>query len=185
MKPKILIINTCTYDMHYYEFVKPIEEVVKKNGFTFKTVKYLDLTTKDIDYAGKIIICGTSLRDFEYMKHPESFNFIKNYNNSILGICAGMQIVCTLYGCKLQNSIDMGLSNIDIKGFLEVDDELTVYELHNKTVAHDMMLKKEFLIYGYNKNAQAVKHKEKPFFLTLFHPEVRNRHIIEIFLKAF
>ena len=63
-----LIINICKEPLHYYEFVKPIEDIVKEKAIHYKDVK-------DISKEDYIIICGTSLRDNDYLKHDLFFCF--------------------------------------------------------------------------------------------------------------
>ena len=43
MKRKILIVNMCKELLHYYEFVKPIEGIVKEYNLDFQTVNYFEI----------------------------------------------------------------------------------------------------------------------------------------------
>jgi anthranilate/para-aminobenzoate synthase component II len=49
-------------------------------------------------------------------------------------------------------------------------------------VKEDARLKDVFDIFSKTKYVQAIKHKTKPFYGVLFHPEVRNKGLIEKFL---
>jgi GMP synthase (glutamine-hydrolysing) len=172
--------------MHYYEFVKPIEDIVKKTHMDFTSVHYNNLNKKIIDSVSKIIICGTSLRDFTYMKDMEKFSFLKNIKKPVLGICGGMQLMCKAFGCSLTKETQIGLSRTIFNGFLGLDGARDVYELHNMIVKDDFVLKKNFDILARNeknKSVQAVKHTSLPVYGTLFHPEVRNKDVIERFVR--
>ena len=58
--------------------------------------------------------------------------------------------------------------------------EFEAYELHNYSVKPS----KDFEILAKSKKCvQAIKHKSKPIYGILFHPEVRNKWIIKRFLK--
>ena len=63
----ILIVNVCKEKLHYYEFIKPIEEILKKNEIKFVTKHYKDISKSDLKECEKIIICGTSLRDNQFL----------------------------------------------------------------------------------------------------------------------
>ncbi|MBI2004350.1 hypothetical protein HYS72_02700 [Candidatus Pacearchaeota archaeon] len=65
----ILIINICKEKLHYFEFVKPIEDILRKENIEYQTIYYKKLTDKELlnKKLEKIIICGTSLKDNEYL----------------------------------------------------------------------------------------------------------------------
>jgi hypothetical protein len=63
----ILIISTCSQNLNENEFVRPIEKLLLKNGFDYKTKHYSEIS--DVSEYDKIIICGTALKDFEYLKN--------------------------------------------------------------------------------------------------------------------
>jgi anthranilate/para-aminobenzoate synthase component II len=175
----ILIINLCKERLHYYEFVKPILDIVKDN---YLLVDYHELNEKNRNRVDKIIICGTSLQDFHYLKHMHRFEFLKDIDKPVLGICAGMHILCLLHGCELANGNAVGLKKVEFKNFLGMDGDMEVYELHNKIVKDDAALHKNFQICSKDKYVQAVKHKTLPHYGTMFHPEVRNKDLIRNFL---
>jgi len=171
----ILIIKIINKKFHYFEFVKPIEDVLRNNKIDFKTVDYEKLNEDIIKKANKIIISGTSLKDNEFLEDIDKFKWIKNYNNPILGICGGMHILGLIYDGKLNKQQEIGLNEISFKGeFLGFKNKLEVYELHNYCA-----FSKEFKTYAESKKCpQAIKHKKKPFYGVLFHPEVRNKKLI-------
>lgn len=178
---KILIINVCKHELHYFEFVKPVEDIVVKAGFECNIVHINHFDRKHLDSSDKIIICGTSLRDFDYEK--KDFLWIKLCTKPILGICAGFQIICKLYGQKTLKGLDIGLKEVFFeKEFLGLKDNKQVYCLHNNIIITNNKFGEKCEVYDNSKYIQAIKMYSKHIYATLFHPEVRNKTIIENFL---
>jgi GMP synthase (glutamine-hydrolysing) len=176
----ILIIKICNKNFHYYEFIKPIEDVLKKNNIEFQTIHYKNVSDVLLKKAEKIIISGTSLKDNGFVKDISNFNWIKEQNKPILGICGGMHILGLIFNGELKKQQEIGLTNVELKKkFLGFIRKIEVYELHNFYA-----ISYEFEIFGKSKKCpQAVKHKNKPFFGVLFHPEVRNKDLIVNFVN--
>lgn len=173
----ILLINVCKEYLHYYEFVKPIEKTLKNNNIKFMTKHYRELTKNDLLKADKVIICGTSLKDNEFIKDIKDFEWIKDFNKPLLGICAGMQIIGLIFKGKLKKKTEIGATEVIFKKkFLGFEGRKEVYELHN--YYSDFSKLKDFEIFAKNPIPQAVKHKEKEIYAVLFHPEVRSEEII-------
>ena len=80
----ILLLNTSVESLHYYEFVKPIEDIIKNQNLKFKTLHYTQLKNKDLSGYEKIIICGTSLKDNKYLDDLEFFVWLKELKKPIL-----------------------------------------------------------------------------------------------------
>jgi GMP synthase (glutamine-hydrolysing) len=176
----ILVIDVCKEKLHYLEFVKPVEDVLKKNRTKYFTKHYKNIRDSDLKKAKKIIICGTSLKDFEYSKHLKDFRWIKNFDKPILGICAGMQITSEIFGGKIKKQTEIGYYFENFKkDFLSLNEEHEVYHLHNCYAT----LPKDFEQFTDGKIPQAIKHKTKDIYGVLFHPEVRNKKLIEEFVK--
>ena len=160
----ILIINICKEKLHESEFVKPIEDIVKKID-KVKIVNCQNLTIKEVNNADKIIIAGTSLKDNDFLMHLDKFSWIKNTNKKILGICGGAHIICLVLGYKLKKKKEIGLKDLGLKKeFLGMKGKMQVYHLHQFYVLPEV----------YNKGN---------IYTTLFHPEVRNKNLIENFVK--
>jgi GMP synthase (glutamine-hydrolysing) len=179
----ILLINICKERLHYYEFVKPIEDIIKACGKEFNTIGYKDVSLNNLMGAEKIIISGTSLQDFSYSEDSVLFSWIKKQQVPILGICGGMQLLCRTFGCEMIEGQEIGLIKAKFSDdFLGMAREKEIYALHNMAVKEDARLKDVFDIFSKTKYVQAIKHKTKPFYGVLFHPEVRNKGLIEKFL---
>ena len=176
----ILIINICSHNLHYFEFVKPIEDVLIKNNFEFETRFYKELKPELISEVDKIIISGTSIKDNNFLKNLNFFKWIKDFEKPILGICGGMHILGLIYNGKIKKQQEIGLTQVDFKDeFLGLKENVEVYELHNYCIESN-----EFEIFAESRNCrQATKHKYKPFYGVLFHPEVRNKNLIVDFGK--
>jgi GMP synthase-like glutamine amidotransferase len=183
-KNKILILNVCKNKLHFFEFVKPIEEVLKKEKISFFTKHYLDLKKNDLKKFDKIIICGTSLRDNGYLNNLNNFDWIKDFKKPLLGICAGMQIISIVFNSnknKLKNKKEIGFYYETFnENFLNIKKgEQQVYLLHKNYVP----LPGNFKKFTSSKIPQAIKHQEKEIYGVLFHPEVRQKDLIKEFIK--
>ena len=172
----ILILNICKEKLHYFEFVKPVEDILNGVGGEFTTVNICDLNL-DLNF-DKIIICGTSLKDNSYL--DIDLSLIKSTTVPVLGICGGFQKICLEFGATLQKETEIGFYKENFtKEFLGLTEEQEVYHLHNNYVT----LPDEFESFTDSKITQAVKHKAKEIYGTLFHPEVRNKNLILEFVK--
>ena len=181
MKGKmILIINICKEKLHYFEFVKPVLDILEKNKISYFTKHYFDLKNDDLNKADKVIICGTSLFDNEFVKDINRFLWLKDFEKPVFGICGGMQIIGLVFGGELKRKAEIGFYCGDFKKeFFGVSREQEVYHLHNFYV--DFSKLNDFEIYSENKVIQAVKHRDKEIYGVLFHPEVRQKSLIRNF----
>ena len=175
----ILVINTCAEKLHHFEFVKPVEDILSSAGLPYITRHYEDIKDSDLDVADKIIICGTSLKDSLFVYNIDKFRWIMTTDRPLLGICAGMQIIGILYGGTLKSTTEVGFYKECFRDFLSLTGEQEVFHLHNYYVEFELL--NEFEIFSKGTIAQAVKHKEKPIYGVLFHPEVRQRELITDF----
>ncbi len=159
----ILIINLCKEKLHYYEFVKPIEDILKNKKIGFFTRHYNKISGNDLKKAEKIIICGTSLKDNGFLKDIKKFGWLKNFKKPVLGICGGAHIIGIVFGGKLEKKKEIGFKEIETRGFLGINGKRQVYHLHQFYVLPEI-------------------YKKDNFYAVLFHPEVRNKDVIERFV---
>ena len=176
----ILIISTCSEKLSEREFVTPISKIV--GAANQKILHYTECTEQNIFDFEKILICGTSLQDNSYQKDIDKFKIIlTNFEKPILGICSGMQIVCTIFGDKIIKNLEIGMVDIET---LEKNSlckgKFQAYSIHNNSVGNLVY----FTILAQSETSiQVIKHKTKDIFGVSFHPEVRNESIIENFLS--
>lgn len=181
-KQNILLINICKEKLHYYEFVKPVCDILDKEKIKYFVKKYHNISKKDLKKSSKVIICGTSLFDNEFIKDISRLSWVLNFHKPILGICGGMQIIGIIFGGKLNRKTEIGFyKEIFKKEFLNLCGEKEIYHLHNNYI--DFSKIKNFEIYCGNGISQAVIHREKEIYGVLFHPEVRNKEMIVNFCK--
>lgn len=173
----ILVISTCEEKFHELEFVKPIEDILRMNKLKFITRHYKKIDKSNLKKASKVIICGTSLKDNHFIDNIKKFDWLKDFDKPVFGICAGMQIIGLVYNGKIKKKKEIGFYEVDFKkAFLGLKGKRKVYQLHNYSVDS-----KEF---DFLADKNAMKHKSKEIYGVIFHPEVRNKELIEGFLRV-
>ncbi|PIN90685.1 hypothetical protein COU57_02765 [Candidatus Pacearchaeota archaeon CG10_big_fil_rev_8_21_14_0_10_32_14] len=184
----ILIINICSEPLHYYEFVKPIESIISSTNINYSTKDYDKLSISDIEKSDKIIISGTSIKDNKFLEDLHLFVEILKTNKPVFGICGGMEILGALLGGTMKERKEIGFNEIKFtKSFLNIQSgtQLQVYQLHNLYIDFsDLLNDIDISAKSYDLVTQAFKHKFKPMYGVLFHPEVRNENIIKEFIQA-
>jgi len=167
----ILVIDVCSEKLHFYEFVRPVLDVVGEREVL--CVHYLDLTEKELGECDKVVICGTSLKDDGFLGDLNEFDWLKGFEKPVLGICAGFQILGLVLGGELKKKLEIGFFKESFEDeFLGLKGEVEVYHLHNNYAEFG----KDWEVFSGKDFAQAVKRKN--FYGVLFHPEVRNKEMI-------
>jgi GMP synthase (glutamine-hydrolysing) len=114
----------------------------------------------------------------------EVVHFTDRINKPLLGICAGMQVVAAVFGGGIVPQPKIGLEKIDITretDLLGPPREIEGYHLHNFGVT----LPPGFglvAVAGRPGSIEAFRHSERQIYGIIFHPEVRNRWIVERFV---
>lgn len=179
----ILLVDLCyeKNSLSQYEFVHPIASHLESSDFICRIIHFTDVTRDELDLCDKIILCGTALKDNGYAEHMEMFSWIKGCDNPIFGICAGMQVISAVFGGKIVWQPAIGLEKIEIirdSPLLGEPREIQGYHLHSFGVT----LPEDFrLLAGGQESVEAFGHRVRPIFGIIFHPEVRNRWILERF----
>lgn len=176
----ILVVNVCKESLHYYEFVSPVLNILNSMGQDYFVCDYDKIEKDYLKKANKVIICGTSLHDNEFLENISAFSWILNYNKPIFGICAGCQIIQIIFGGDLKKIKEIGQVDVEFsKEFLGMNGVKKVYSLHQNFVYSS-----DFDIYGESADCpHAMKHKEREVYCSLFHPEVYNHEVIEEFCR--
>ncbi|MEC8339111.1 MAG: hypothetical protein VXZ40_00675 [Nanoarchaeota archaeon] len=181
---KILILNLCSKQdtLHHLEFVRPIEDIVKKKTSKYEIKHYSD----SLDYStySHVLLSGVPLRDFEYENHLDKFSWIKEFKGKVLGICAGAQVIGSIFDEDIINFQELGLRKIDLvkeDAILEnFSSPLEIYGLHNKGFNSKLSF---FDVLARSSKPELLKHKKKEIYACIFHPEVRNHILIENFIN--
>ncbi len=170
----ILIISTCTDKLSELEFVRPIEKLVGK----CTTKHSSEITKSDVTSTAKIIITGTALKDFDYLK--ADWSWLKDCNKPVLGICAGMQVIAQAHGIELQDFTAIGPQEAIVKQENRLaSGKFNAYFLHTKTGTGN------FIALATSSGKPCIiKHPSKEIYGCIFHPEVMNEEIIKNFIRT-
>jgi GMP synthase (glutamine-hydrolysing) len=164
----------------YPEFVLSVVSVVKE--LEDCTVKhYSEVTNVDIESCSRIILSGTTLKDNATLSQLEKFSWLQKVEKPVLGICAGMQTLGVVFGLVLTRCLEIGMTPIKTLNENPLfSGTFNAYSLHNFCVESS----DEFEVLAESeKCVQALKHKQKPIYGVLFHPEVRNPEILKRFIQ--
>jgi len=179
---KALVVDMCKEKLHSHEFVRPLRALLEEEGLSYQVVSYRDFGAVSLKGYRFILLSGTALADFDYLSYLSSFDSLKNFNGNVLGICAGMQVLCLVFGGVARKGVEIGLLKRTFPlSFLGLKGAEEVYFLHQQYV--DVKEVSAFEQYTHGNITFAVSHKEKNFFGVLFHPEVRNKLAIKEFLR--
>ena len=175
---KILLISTCKEKLSEYEFVNPIVEIIKV--FDHDIVNYRKMKTINVSIYDKIIICGTSLQDNDYLNYLEDFKKLKDYNKYILGICSGFQIICSMFDEQIIPQEEIGMIDVKVQGQNSlISGDFQAYNMHNFSIGEVISFN---VLAKSKKTIQMISHKTLNIFGVSFHPEVRNEEILTNFL---
>ncbi len=176
----ILIVSTCRYSLSEEEFVRPIVEIVQDCGFDYEVRRYSE-RIEPSEYS-KIIICGTALRDFDYLIYIHNFTQLIDYDGTVLGICAGYQILAKLFSNELEEVKKIGVYDVKVvKDNPLIDKDTRSYFLHKFSLKKTNELLEPLAMQ--NDEICVFKVKSKEFYGVSFHPEVLNKEIIVNFLR--
>ncbi len=171
---KVLIVSTCSEKLNELEFVNPIVNLVGKK-VDYEIVNISDAEKKSVKF-DKVIICGTAVADNDYLEN--NFEWLKDLNKPVLGICSGIQIIAKTFGGVIIPKKEIGM--VEVKGELFGQKKFKAYALHTNGVSKLSEFK---ILARSKKSVQAIKHKSKEIYGVMFHPEVRNEWVISEFIK--
>lgn len=180
----ILLVDLCYKkdSLSKYEFVLPIANTLRRVNASHEVVHYTELCDELLEDSEKIILCGTALKDNGYSRQIDLFSWLKCCNKPVLGICAGMQVIGSAFGGEIVPQPAIGLEKIEIvrdTPLLGETKQIDGYHLHNFGVT----LPDGFeLVAGSPQRVEAFLHCQRPIYGIIFHPEVRNRWIVERFV---
>jgi GMP synthase-like glutamine amidotransferase len=177
----VVDLNFKKDSLGFSEFVSPIAAIVEELDECLAK-HYLEVKQEGIRKCKKIILSGTALKDNATLNQTDRFEWIKDYGKPILGICAGMQTTGLVFGARLNACLEIGMTQITtLKANPLFSSSFKAYSLHNYSIQPSS----EFDVLAESvKCVQAIKHKQKEIYGVLFHPEVRNKEIIQHFIHA-
>ncbi len=177
----VVDMNYKKNSLGFNEFVSPILLIAEKLE---KCVAkhYLEVNEKELENVDKIILSGTALKNNVTLTETSAFEWLKGCSKPVLGICAGMQTVGLVFGGRLEECVEIGMTQIStLKPNPLFSRTFKAYSLHNYSIQPPM----EFDVLAESARCiQAVKHRQNDVYGVLFHPEVRNKDIIERFISA-
>lgn len=175
----IVDLNWKKDSLGYYEFVLSIASVVKPLD-DYKVKHFTGVTSQDAAHCSSVILSGTALKDTATLRQPEKFQWLKETETPVLGICAGMETIGLVFGARLVDSVEIGMTEVKVaKVNPLLSGDFKAYSLHTIGVEPTG----DFEVWAKSARCiQVIKHKSKPIYGVLFHPEVRNPEIIERFI---
>jgi len=178
----VVDMNSAENPFGFYEFVLPIVSIAEE--LEKCTVKhYLKVNEKILDSCDKIILSGSALKNTVTFSQTARFTWLKDCGKPVLGICAGMQTIGLVFGGRVEKCSEIGMTEITAsKENILFSSTFKVYALHN----YALVPSAEFEVLAESANCvHAMKHKHKDVYGVLFHPEVRNKEVVERFIGAF
>ena len=175
----IVDMNWKKDSLGYYEFVLPVVTIAKTQDKC--VVKhFLEVTKQDLIKCDRVILSGTALKDSTTLSQPERFIWLEETEKPVLGICAGMETIGVIFGLRLIQCFEIGMTQIKmLKENPLFCGDFKAYSLHSFCVKSSA----NFEVWAKStKCIQAIKHKIKPIYGALFHPEVRKPEIIKRFI---
>ena len=178
----IIDMNSKENPFGFSEFVLPILSIAEELG-KCSAKHYLEVNEKRLKCFDKIILSGSALKNTTTLEQTALFNWVKDCDRPVLGICAGMQTIGLVFGGYLEQCQEIGMTEIvTLKTNVLLSSTFKAYALHN----YALVPSADFEVLAESeKCVQAIKHKHKEIYGVLFHPEVRNKEVLQRFVRAF
>lgn len=165
----------------------------------WRVLKYLDceseimpVTTplEKLNAAG-IVLSGGAVRigkgEAELVK--EAHRYLDEFDGAIMGVCAGQQFMALHFGGEVKPAKGSEYGKVELivdehnDLFEGLPDKFNVWASHNDEVVKAPGFR--FLAHSKNCISHAMKHEKKPFYGTLFHPEVEHTEYGQDIYKNF
>jgi GMP synthase (glutamine-hydrolysing) len=182
---KIIIINN-NLDKDNLKFVKPLMKVVK-----CPQIHYKEITPKILDDHQGILLSGTPLSDIDTVKRNiPYYQWLKDTDKPVLGICAGHQIIAKLFGSRIIHKKEKhaGMCKVFVKDPHPIlngcSASFIVYHLHTDIATLPKVF--QLLVYGHGREVELMKHESKAIFGVQFHLErtKKGQLILQNFLDS-
>jgi anthranilate/para-aminobenzoate synthase component II len=172
---KILLINNHTE--HLDSLAKALE------GHDVEMQVYMPGIHFNTEGKDLVILSGGGGEGMEIDDHYErgklwyqqEIEFVRNYNRPLLGICMGFEIICKAFGERVNymGKLIQGFKPIyatDTGYAVTGHKHLKQFEAHSYKVPYVSEENFEVLARS-DEGVEMIKHKQKPFVATQFHPE--------------
>lgn len=181
----ILIVDLCWKEdsLSRYEFVSPIEGIVRRAGYPAVTRHFAGTEEGDLDGVSGVILCGTALQDNRFAGETGRFAWLRTCPAPVLGVCAGMQAVVAAFGGRIEPDLRIGMTEVSVllpEGIFAGKERFSAYELHAFAAVPPACFEVLAVSEGC---VQAVRHVSRPVYGVIFHPEVRNEWVVTRFLE--
>jgi len=179
----ILLVDLCCRpgSLSRDEFVGPVSRIVERAKEPWREVHFSQAGMADRTGADGIILCGTALQDNLFLQKVTEYASLFDAGLPILGICAGMEALCLAFGGNNRPACEIGMTRIRVETpdpLLGSPADFEAYELHSFACDPPP----GWVVTAVSERCvQAVRHPDKPLFGVMFHPEVRNDHVVERF----
>jgi GMP synthase (glutamine-hydrolysing) len=171
------VVDLCKEDLSRSEYVLPIATIAGEGA---RVMHYSEVGGPDVEGADAIVVCGTALRDDDYLEHLDDFEMMARGDTPALGICAGMQVIALRHGARVKRAKEIGMTPIEpVTANPLVPAPMEVYSLHK----FDLEGMDGFDVLARSADSiQAIAHRELPLWGIMFHPEVRRGGVVSRFL---
>lgn len=181
----ILLIDLCCREdsLGFEEFVLPPARFIEGCDRDTEIVHFRSVPgSAALARAEGVILCGAPLADNAFHDQIRSFQWLAQAGVPLLGICAGMEVICSVFGGRLGPCTEIGMTGIRITRpdpLFPAVDPFMAYELHSWACTEPGPLQ---VLAVSERCIQVVRHPERPVYGVMFHPEVRNEWVLERFL---
>lgn len=177
----ILVLDLCYRDgsLSSYEFVDPVANALRRAGAEIEIIHYREIDDP-CDY-DKMVLCGTALKDRRCLDDAEQLSWILEWRRPMLGISTGAAVICSVLGGRVLPDIHIGMEDVVINAetrLLGWPRIISAYHLHSFRLVPPPELM------AIAENCEAFMGRDRPLYGVLFNPEVRNRWILERFVKC-
>ena len=181
---KVLIVNSAEKGIE--QFLQPIVLLLAHKKICTEVIGYSEsLHIQHTRYNAAILTaspCGNDIVD----QHLHYYEWIRDYDKPLLGICAGHQIIGRMFGASLMKGREKEKGNVWVtidrydrflKGYRK---KILVKQNHHDSIT----LPEEFIPLAHSDKClvQAMRHRIKPFYSTQFHAEMMNSQLILNFI---
>ncbi len=181
MPIKALIID------NHSDYIQEVIDILTDYGIRCTVIDYADFTLDESKSFDFFILSGGGINIRTNAALDQERELVRQTPKPIFGICAGFQIIATVYAKypsktpvleklpeKVQGVIKINLFNLSELGINYPENELDVFESHGWAIKTPI---DDFTVFGSSEyGTEIIKHNSKPILATQFHPEVQEHN---------